>query len=739
MPLVTLAVITYAAGLLLGFGGVVHPALAVFGVAVASGIVRRDARLVALTALALTGWLAARGAIAGESRCSRMRGPIIAVFPETLAPGAFVRGETRSIGGRACRAGVTVAVRQGRVPAGREARIAGEVSATHGRLLARAASVRSTRGQDAIVAFRARLGMGIDSAFGVNAPLARALLIADTRSVDPAVRDRYGAAGLVHMLSISGLHVAIIALAVELLCRAARLPPKAASLTTIALVVAYVIIIGAPPPAVRSAVMLGVTALSRMAQRNTSPWASLAIGGGIPLVAPRTVLDLGWQLSVLGMAGLVASGALARRWIVRHRGRWRGQILAALLASCIASLVTGPLVAWHFGRLSLIAPVANLIASPIVAVLQPTLFLALAFTPVPAVERFVADAASPMLWLLDTVAATASRAPYASLDVVPSLGVAVLAAVCTLALVIACVSRYPGRALVVAGGSLASVVWWPLAPIRVRGAELHMIDVGQGDAIAVRTPRGRWILVDAGRSWRGGDAGRATVIPYLRRHGGAVAAFVLSHPHADHAGGAATIVRALRPAVFWDGAYVGTSDTYRDALAAVASADVKWERARPGTRHTIDEVDLEFLAPDSAWTRALTDPNEASVVLLVRYGAVRFLLVGDAERAEEAWLLARDSLGLRADVLKVGHHGSSTSTTPRFLRAVRPSVALVSVGAGNSYGHPSAHVLGALAAQGTTVVRTDRHGTVIVRTDGMTVELEAQGERWGSFVGSGQH
>jgi competence protein ComEC len=109
---------------------------------------------------------------------------------------------------------------------------------------------------------------------------------------------------------------------------------------------------------------------------------------------------------------------------------------------------------------------------------------------------------------------------------------------------------------------------------------------------------------------------------------------------------------------------------------------------------------------------------------------VRFLLVGDAEREEEAWLLARDSLALRAEVLKVGHHGSSTSTSERFLRAVRPGIALVSVGAGNTYGHPSPRILASLAAQGATVLRTDRQGSIIVRTDGIRVEVEAQGERW---------
>jgi competence protein ComEC len=732
-------VLAYAAGLLLGFGGVVHPALIVLGCFAVVGVVRRDARVISLAALGVSGWLAARGTVADQERCSRMRGPIRAVFPEALAPGAFVRGETRLIAGRACTTSISVAVRRGHAAAGEEVLLVGDVSATHGRLFARGASIRAGRDRDEIVAFRARLGRGLDSAFGRNGALARALLIADTRSLDPAVRDRYAAAGLVHMLSISGLHVAIIALAVELLCRAARLPPRAASITTLVLVAGYVMVIGAPPPAVRSAVMLGVSAMSRLAQRNTSPWASLAIGAGVPLLIPRTVLDLGWQLSVLGMAGLIASGALARRWIGRRTGEWRGKIVAAMLASIVASLVSAPLVAWHFGRLSLIAPAANLVASPIVAILQPMLFVALVFTPVPAVERFVADAASPLLWMLDGVASIASRMPYASLDVAPSLAVAVLASLCGLALLVACVGRHPGRSLVVACGSLATMVWWPLAPLRARGVELHMIDVGQGDAVALRTPRGRWILVDAGRAWRGGDAGRTTVIPYVRRYGGSVAAFVLSHPHADHAGGAATVVRALRPDVFWDGAYIGTSDTYRAALAAVATSSVPWERVRPGKRLTIDDVQLEFLAPDSGWTRELDDPNEASVVVRVRYGAVRFLLVGDAEREEEQWLLEQDSLALRAEVLKVGHHGSRTSTTTGFLRAVKPVIALVSVGAGNTYGHPSAQVLASLAAQGATVLRTDRQGSVVVRTDGRALEIQAQGEQWVSSAARGPH
>ena len=140
---------------------------------------------------------------------------------------------------------------------------------------------------------------------------------------------------------------------------------------------------------------------------------------------------------------------------------------------------------------------------------------------------------------------------------------------------------------------------------------------------------------------------------------------------------------------------------------------------------------VSFLAPDSAWTIGLKDPNLASTIALVRYGTVRFLLVGDAERGEEDWLLANKWDELHADVLKVGHHGSSTSSSDAFLKAVHPGVAIISVGAGNKYGHPSEDVLYALARAGAEVLRTDEAGTVVIRTDGAHIEVEAKGEKWG--------
>jgi competence protein ComEC len=216
----------------------------------------------------------------------------------------------------------------------------------------------------------------------------------------------------------------------------------------------------------------------------------------------------------------------------------------------------------------------------------------------------------------------------------------------------------------------------------------------------------------------------------LQHHGLQLESILVTHHHADHIGGATSVLRALRPAELRDAAFVEGSESYRDLLRSAAAQGTRWQRVRPGEEMDLDGLIVEFLAPDSAWTAALRDPNEASTVVRARYGDVRFLLTGDAESGEEAWLLEHANGRLPADVLKTGHHGSSTSSTPAFLEAVAPRVALVSVGAGNTYGHPSADVMRRLVDRGATVLRSDQLGSVIVRTDGVSLEVEAAGARW---------
>jgi competence protein ComEC len=152
----------------------------------------------------------------------------------------------------------------------------------------------------------------------------------------------------------------------------------------------------------------------------------------------------------------------------------------------------------------------------------------------------------------------------------------------------------------------------------------------------------------------------------------------------------------------------------------------------------IDAVVVRFLAPDSTWTASLTDPNLASTVTSIRYGDTRFLLTGDAEAPEERWLLEHERDALRADVLKVGHHGSATSTTGPFLEAVSPRVAVVSVGAGNGYGHPSPAVMRSLLDEGVLVLRTDQLGDIVVKSDGHSLSARAGRADWRSVPANGR-
>lgn len=672
-------------------------------------------------------------------------------------PGAHVTGEgTSPRGGLAhCAVHVSLRVRNGRAPPGGVVEASGGARATQRGLRVESDITPLPRTQR-LRAWRGRIGESIDTLFGANAPLVRALLIADQDGIDPGVRDRFADAGLVHMLSISGLHVAIIAAALLTLASALRLPQAWGTAAAGLVVSVYVLMIGAPAPAVRSAVMLASVLLSQRLQRPVHPWTALALGAALPTVNPAVVLDLGYQLSVSGMASLVAARALLRRLrggdhgmaFRRHRGRfarfvrarlremrelrgWRWMLLRECMTGVVATAVTAPLIAWTFGRVSLVAPLSNIVAGPVVAFVQPALFLAIVLSPWHGGARWVADATSAPLLLLDRIATVSASVPHASLRVAPTLLGALCAGVASAAFVRATASRRPMGGMLVAVGALALGVWAPLLGSGSGRMELHMLDVGQGDALAVRTPRGRWIVIDAGRRWDGGDAGRRTVVPYLRRRGGEVAAFVMSHAHDDHAGGAASVAEALAPREWWEPAFVTTSAGYRAALIAVRRAGVAWKRARPGDTLHIDRVFVTVVAPDSAWTAAQHDANETSVVLRVRYGDVSFLLTGDAETSEEGWMLQHaDPDALRTDVLKLGHHGSRTSSTPAFLDAVEPRLGLVSVGADNRYGHPSPEVLQDLARRGIPLLRTDREGTVVVSTDGRSLRVETRGDRW---------
>ena len=731
-PTIAVLYAVIAAGLLLGFGGAAFwaiPACTV-GLAVAAWRRSQEVALFAVLGSGAVLWAATSRRIAESCLTAIATRQTWVVDLEGDPAGNWWRG--RWVEGN-CSTTVSVQLASGSARPGSRVNVSGEFFRQGNRGQLRDATVTELAGPSLLERARTRAGTDIDRLYPKHRALVRALLIAEQRDIERSVRDAFADSGLVHMLSVSGLHVAIIFGAIELLFAVVRLPARIVAVGALSLTVVYVAMIGAPAPAVRAAVMLGGGAIARVMQRPTSAWAIVALGGLIPLVEPETVRDLGYQLSMAGIVGLVASGSAGRRWLPDRLTGWQRSLAANTLTTTLACVATMPISAYAFGRTSMIAPVSNIVMSPLVTLLQPALFLSLALAPFHALARLIADGTAVLLATFSLGAAWFARVPHATLEMgfTPIGGAALILA--SIALIVAALSRYPGRALLAALGGLAVMAWRPLLPV-TRSVELHMIDVGQGDALALRASDGSWVLFDAGDSWRSGDAGERFVLPYLKRRGGSVRAIVLSHAHDDHVGGAATVLKRARPPLLIDGRYVTGSSSYRAALTTAQQVGVRWWRSAPGDSLVVPGAIIRILAPDSAWAAALGDPNEASVIARIDAGPWRALLTGDAEAGEERWLVERyEANDLKADLLKAGHHGSETSSTPPLLDAVRPLVALVSVGEGNTYGHPSSDVIRDLERRKAQVLRTDRDGNVVVRFEPDRLTVEANGERWRYF------
>jgi competence protein ComEC len=293
-------------------------------------------------------------------------------------------------------------------------------------------------------------------------------------------------------------------------------------------------------------------------------------------------------------------------------------------------------------------------------------------------------------------------------------------------LLVGCWVLAPGLtrwAIVGRGAMLAAAgSWWLVVyDLRGRGAAdgalgLFFLDVGQGDAAAIRTPGGHWVLVDAGPADERRDAGHRIVGPWLRRAGARrLDALVVSHAHADHLGGAGAVLAQVPADVVLEPASPTDDARYLRFLGQVAASGVRWQPARSAMGFTLDGVQFRFVHPDTAWTEWGLDLNEDSAVLLVEYGAFRALFAGDAGLPAEARLRGRVG---DVDLLKVGHHGSRGASGDAWLSELRPEFAVISVGRGNRYGHPAPEALARLRAAHARIMRTDEEGTITVVTDG---------------------
>jgi len=579
---------------------------------------------------------------------------------------------------------------------------------------------------------RARLRARLERTLGPElAPLGRALVLGE-EDLAPADDDAFRRSGLTHLLAVSGSHVALAVggLVLVLTWSFARLPwlsrriesARLAALVGVPCALAYEQIAGDSGSARRATAMAVVLLLVRVARRRPDAlralaWSILAMLA----VDPLCPFDLSFALSLCATVGLLVLAEPIRAFLARGVPRW---LATALATSVSASVACTPLVTSFAGSVPVLAVLANLVAVPVGELLAlPLANLAAIAGGVPLVGRLAAGS----LIALRGVARVAGAPSMPVLDLPPPTALELAVAFAALV----AFAGLPRLRRVTVAVAVAALL---LLEVRVRAVArptavlaVSVLDVGQGDSVLVDLPLGGAMLFDAGGEVGSAfDPGRNIVGPVLAaRRRSALDVVVLSHPHPDHFLGLPAALSRVRPREFWDtgqGEAEGAGPAYAALLAGLRARKTPIRRPRELCgAHEISGALVEVLHPCPSPT-PYVNANDNSFVVRIGFGGRHVLLVGDAEHEAEQALVAR-GVDLRAEFLKVGHHGSRTSSSPAFLAAVSPTWAAVSCGVRNRFGHPHPHALEHLLAARVRVHRTDREGTIRFVTDGVSSSL----------------
>jgi len=560
--------------------------------------------------------------------------------------------------------------------------------------------------------------------------LLAGVLLGEKRRVPGYVREAFGRAGVNHVLAVSGLHVGLIAASVFFGLRCTGLGRRSTGVATSAALVLYAMVTGFPPSVVRASAMGSVAILGTIGDREGEGLNTLGVAAiGILACRPQDLFDVGFQLSFAATGGILLLHRPLRSVLPGSNagplGKW---ISAPLAVSLAAQASTAPLVIAYFGRISPISLLANLIVVPLMGgAVALGLLMAATHVALPPISMLLSAANWALLKVAILAAECLARPAWASVDVHFPGPVAAGVYVCLLLILVPEVRRHrTGRYLVVLGLVLANVWVWGATWQRTPCLEVLTLDVGQGDAIFLRFPNGRTMLVDGGARELGRDMGERVVLPFLRSRGiSRLDAVVATHAHGDHIGGLVSVLEGIEVGTYLDNGQAYGSWTARRVAELIGERGIEHRVVCAGDSLIgLGGVGVVVIHPTHKYVsgkgKAPRGINNGSVVLQVRYGGQGMLLTGDVEKETDGELL-RWGDRLRADVLKAAHHGSRTSSSEAFLAGVRPRTVVVSCGAGNRFGHPAPEVIHRLQRKGIRVIRTDRAGAVrVLFSDGRT-------------------
>ena len=552
---------------------------------------------------------------------------------------------------------------------------------------------------------------------GPGGDLLGGVLLGDRRRMTgtPAETD-FRTTGLTHLVAVSGSHLVVVAAVAGWLMTALGLGRWPRSAGVAAIVGAYVVFSGVQPSAVRAWVMAMAAAAAWVGGRRTDGGSTLAVAAAAVLVvSPVSSFDLGFRLSVAAVAGLVLLARLGTAWIEPALPRTLRGLAEPVSMTLAATMATLPIIVPTFQMLSLVSPVANILCGPLVSLVLLAGLAGLAAAAIwPALGAVVLGFAGASGAFAVTIAAWLASWPHASVPLgFSAIGGFALAVLAIAWVWIAWPTPTRGRSLSLAAVLVFGTMLLAIGPRVSSGPTIEVLDVGQGDAILLRDG-GHTLLIDAGPS--PGVLRSALARSGVRALDGAV----ITHMHADHAGGLGALEGLVK--VGFIAVPAGTRAKRSQILTTaerLCGPDGVREVAA-GDTLAAGSFALSVVSPTAAVEDA--SANEASVVLLASVPGFSAVLTGDAESDVLAPLIAQRALG-DIDVLKVGHHGSAGAVSDSVLASLKPEYALISVGSGNKFGHPKRSTLDELARGGSRVVRTDESGdiTVHVGQTGYTV------------------
>lgn len=552
--------------------------------------------------------------------------------------------------------------------------------------------------------------------------LLLAILLGDKDKLSEDIQESFKTSNLSHMLAVSGAHVSYIILGLTYVLQNSIIGKKNEKIVCIIFLLFFMAITNFTPSVTRACIMAVLTLFSGIIYRKSDVYTNISVAALITLIFnPYSLLDLGFQLSYGGTIGIIIF--IKRIQEKKSNSKVINYIKQMALVSIYANIIIIPIMMYHFNTVSFTFIISNIMASPILGIIVITGFLfIIASITVKPLTRLIAIFIKPILSILIKISQICSKLPFSNILVVTPYMFNVIS---YYAIILYCIkSKKNNKCKIIICLLIVLILINFIIYIFPQKLRIFFIDVGQGDSTLIITPDKKTVLIDGGGS-DSFDVGKKVLLPYLLDRRILKIDYVLiSHFDTDHATGVAQILGKIDVSSIILTRQLEENDIYRHILSIAKEKKIKLIYVKEGDVLKIGGIKISIIHPENKLM--INNPmNNNSIVCKVEYNSFSMLLTGDIEMEAEE-LILRKNINLKADVLKVAHHGSKTSTTGEFLKAINPKVALIGVGKNNNFGHPSNEVIQRLKENGTRIYRTDENGeiSITVNKKGRIIKIQ---------------